>query len=198
MKKTILSVLAIFFFASGVSCAASRDQDANLDQAKRDYKLFLEQLKEINKQYLEVSDQIRDVVKDEGMPTWDTGPDLIGPGDKPSGTFGGTDIKDNDKEMIVTMDLPGTAKDSIRVSVEGGKVLRVKAERESQKEESSDSGSGQYYRVERQHGSFERVIELPSAVSDSAQPDAHYDNGVLTVKIPKERSSKKQIAVPVR
>ena len=196
MKKTLFTVLALSL-CSLAPLYAAQDNDPAMDQAKRDYRTFLEQLKELNKQYLQVSDQIREVVKDEGLPTWDTGPDVIGTDDKPASTLGGTDIKQTDKNIVVTMDLPGVDKKSIKVSLEEGKLLRVHAERNTEKEELNDSKNGQYTRVERQHGVFERVIELPAMANEKASPDARYDNGVLIISVPKDPNSKKQVAVTV-
>ena len=52
-------------------------------------------------------------------------------------------------------------------------------------------------RVERQYGSFTRSFTLPSSV-DPGQVSAHYDKGVLKIKLAKKAEAKpKQIKVNV-
>ena len=66
-------------------------------------------------------------------------------------------------------------------------------ERKIEKEEKEEN----FRRVERQYGSFTRSFTLPSSV-DSALVTAHYDKGVLKIKLAKKAEAKpKQIKVNV-
>ena len=53
----------------------------------------------------------------------------------------------------------------------------------------------QYHRLERVHGAFRRSFTLPASV-DSAQAQATYQDGVLTVTLPRREETKpRQIAI---
>lgn len=89
------------------------------------------------------------------------------------------DIKDNDKELMLTADLPGVDIKDIEVSVTDEAIV-IKGEKRTEKEE-SDKG---FYRMERSYGCFHRMLPLPCAV-DKDNVSASYKNGVLTVTMPK-------------
>ena len=102
------------------------------------------------------------------------------------------DINETDKEVAVTVDVPGMEKKDLDISVEEG-VLSIKGERknETKKEENGNT----YY--ERQHGKFERRVRLPENV-DSDKIKADYKDGVLTLKAPKteiEKPERKKIDI---
>jgi HSP20 family protein len=205
MKK--FTFLAVFFLLLFTLPAYSAPSDAEAreaasEQARQEYRIFLEQLKELTHQYREVTKEVKKVIREEGIPTIDenTGELKMKRGDDLSyvGTdFGDSDIRETDKEMIVKMDLPGLKKEEINVSVENGKLLRIRGERDHEKEEAKEDTRYHYYRSERQHGRFERLIELPVEAKDTGI-GAKYEDGVLTVKIPKATEKKKEVAVPIR
>ena len=63
------------------------------------------------------------------------------------------------------------------------------------KEEKEEKGKT-FHRVERRHGEFRRVIQLPDAVQ-SDKVEASFDNGILTVDIPKG-DAVKPTRIPVK
>jgi HSP20 family protein len=102
------------------------------------------------------------------------------------------DITENDKEIIVTAELPGMSDKDLNVTVSKSE-LTIKGEK---KEETEDKGKD-YYRAERRFGSFCRVIPLTSEV-DESKTDAQFKKGVLTVRMPKTaeaRSAAKKVTV---
>lgn len=207
MSRNLFLITALIFLSASeaFSAANTKDQNASLDQAKQDYRVFLNELKKLNEQYKEVTNEVRKVIKEEGVPVIDenTGDlrvthDLSDLGQKKNKTFGDVDIQEMDKEMVVKMDLPGVRKQDIQVSVEDKKMLKVTGTRETQKEEEKDSQGLHYQKIERQHGQFERLIELP-ALADDKGTDARYENGVLTVRIKKVPGvMKKEVTIPVQ
>ncbi|MGH7197941.1 MAG: Hsp20/alpha crystallin family protein [Candidatus Omnitrophota bacterium] len=206
MKKFVLfaSIVSLFMAALPAYSAPSdaEAKEAAAEQARQEYRIFLQQLKELTHQYREVTQEVQKVIREEGLPTIDenTGELRMRKGDALStlGTsFGDADIKETDKDMVVKIDLPGVKKEEIKVSVENGKTLRIRGERDSEKEEKKDSTRYHYYRSERQVGRFERLIELPMEAKDTGM-EAKYENGVLTVRIPKASEKKKEVAVPIR
>lgn len=86
------------------------------------------------------------------------------------------DLDENDKAYFVSVDLPGVKKEDIKVEVHDGK-LSVSGERKSER---SDKGY-----VERKYGKFERIVTLPEEV-DVEGIEAHFENGVLQLAIPKK------------
>jgi len=102
------------------------------------------------------------------------------------------DVIQKEDTLEVKASIPGINAEKIDVAVEDN-VLTIKAERntETEKEE------GQYLMRECVTGSFYRALRLPDTV-DTEKIESHYDNGVLTVMMPKaEEKKKKQIQVKV-
>ncbi len=94
------------------------------------------------------------------------------------------DIYENDDAFVATIDLPGLKKDDIDISIDGN-VLTVSGER---KFENSDD-DGTFRRVERSYGTFRRSFTLPRGV-DSAKVEAGFEDGVLTLTMPKSELAK--------
>ena len=104
------------------------------------------------------------------------------------------DIEEHDKEYVVRMDIPGADSSKINVSIED-RVLTISGTRE---EEVSQQGpNAKQLRSERRLGQFERVMTLPGPVKPS-EMKANYENGVLTVTIPKENTSSKSNTITVQ
>jgi len=102
------------------------------------------------------------------------------------------DVIQKEDTLEVKASIPGVNAEKIDVAVEDN-VLTIKAEKntETEKEE------GQYLMRECVTGSFYRALRLPDTV-DTEKIESHYDNGVLTVMMPKaEEKKKKQIQVKV-
>jgi HSP20 family protein len=102
------------------------------------------------------------------------------------------DIFETDGEIVVKAEVPGIARDQVRVEVDDG-VLTLRGERKFEKEVKEEN----YHRVERTYGAFHRSFTLP----DSVDPDkvrAELKDGVLEVRLGKREQAKpKQIHVKV-
>jgi HSP20 family protein len=97
------------------------------------------------------------------------------------------DVSENDKSYIVQAELPGVKKEDIEVSVDGGQVsISAELKRETRKKE----GEAELF-SERFYGKTFRSFTLPSEV-ESAKADAHYENGVLTLTLPKAHNGRAQ------
>jgi HSP20 family protein len=102
------------------------------------------------------------------------------------------DIYEDEHNITLKLEVPGIDEKDIDVSVENS-TLTVHGERKIEKEEKEEN----FRRIERQYGSFTRSFTLPSSV-DSGQVSAHYDKGVLKIKLAKKAEAKpKQIKVNV-
>src|SRR5579885_1272481 len=73
------------------------------------------------------------------------------------------DMKDTDKEVIITAELPGVEMKDIEVSLQEHAVI-IKGEKRFEKEEKDKN----YYRMERSYGSFSRVLPLPCSIDRDA------------------------------
>ncbi len=102
------------------------------------------------------------------------------------------DVVEEGDELLVRASLPGVNPDEIDVSIED-RVLTIKGEAKVE-EESKDGG---YFIRERRTGSFRRSVRLPET-ADTEKAKTQYENGVLTVALPKLESKKaKRLAVTV-
>ncbi len=97
------------------------------------------------------------------------------------------DVKENGNAYTVSAEIPGVRKEDIHVTIEGGMVM-VRAE---VKQEDKQTEGDKLLRSERYFGSVSRVISLPQDV-DQGQARARYDNGVLTLTLPKKQGSGSQ------
>jgi HSP20 family protein len=101
---------------------------------------------------------------------------------KRSGTFmPQVDVADTDKEIKVSVELPGLDDKDVEVSLTK-ETLTIKGEKKEEKEEKGKD----YYRSERSFGSFTRTIPLPVAI-DVEKAAASFKKGVLTVNLPKTK-----------
>lgn len=91
------------------------------------------------------------------------------------------DVKENGDAYTVSAEIPGVRKEDIHVTIEGGMVM-VRAE---VKQEDTQTQEDKLLRSERYFGSVSRGIQLPQDV-DQSQAKAKYDNGVLTLTLPKK------------
>jgi HSP20 family protein len=102
------------------------------------------------------------------------------------------DILETEQELIVKADLPDIDPKDLDIRVENN-ILTIRGERKFEKQVNDSN----YLRVERAYGSFARSFQLANTVNSEAIK-ADYQNGVLTLHIPKREEAKpKQIKVNV-
>ncbi len=102
------------------------------------------------------------------------------------------DIFETEHELVVKADLPDVDPKDLDIRVENN-ILTIRGERKFEKKVNED----QYLRVERAYGAFSRSFSLANTVNSEAIK-ADYQNGVLTLTIPKREEAKpKQIKVNV-
>ncbi len=102
------------------------------------------------------------------------------------------DIYETEHELVVKADLPEVDPKELDIRVENN-LLTIRGERKFEKKVNEES----YLRVERAYGSFSRSFSLANTVNSEAIK-AEYQNGVLTLTIPKREEAKpKQIKVNV-
>lgn len=83
----------------------------------------------------------------------------------------------------ISVELPGVKEKDVDISLVDN-MLTIKGEKHSKKEEKDETR----YFSERTYGSFQRTFRLPTEVKAEAI-DAHFEDGVLHIKIPKLKGS---------
>ncbi|MDX1689234.1 MAG: Hsp20/alpha crystallin family protein [Candidatus Promineifilaceae bacterium] len=102
------------------------------------------------------------------------------------------DVSETDEAYIVKVAVPGITPEELDITLTNN-VLTIKGELESAEEQEEE---GEVYHMrELRYGSFSRSLTLPERVN-ADDVEAHVENGILTVFIPKSEESKpKQIPV---
>ena len=94
------------------------------------------------------------------------------------------DISEDDAHFTVAIELPGVKKEDVTVEVVEGR-LTVRGEKKSEREEKKERARF----CERSFGAFSRSFRLPADADDS-HVSAKYEDGVLTLEIPKKEEAK--------
>jgi len=94
------------------------------------------------------------------------------------------DLYQNDDDVVVKAALPGLKAEDVQISITADVLtLRGEFKKETERKETT------YHIREKGYGSFERAVMLPTDVqSDKAK--AEFENGVLTVTLPKAETVK--------
>ena len=91
------------------------------------------------------------------------------------------DVKENKDAYTVHAEIPGVAKEDIHVSLDGN-LVTLEAE---VKQQDSTGDNDTVLRSERYFGAVSRSFQLPQDI-DQTQAKAKFDNGVLTLTLPKK------------
>jgi HSP20 family protein len=94
------------------------------------------------------------------------------------------DLVETADHYVLRADLPGLSDGDVNVQLEDN-VLTISGERKAEHEDQQEG----YYRLERAFGAFSRSLTLPDGV-DPHGVEAHFDRGVLEIRIPKPEQKK--------
>jgi len=108
-------------------------------------------------------------------------------------TLPAVDLYQTDGEIVVKAAVPGVKAEELQISITGD-VLTLKTETE----DSSETEKKAYHIREQRWGTFERSVMLPTEVkADQARAD--FENGVLTITLPKaDKARPKTITVKAK
>lgn len=107
------------------------------------------------------------------------------------------DVTETDQEYTVKAEIPGVQKEDIKVAINGNQVsLTAEIKEENTVDTGAGSGTGTgagsggggssgKLRTERYYGQLHRSFTLPQEVDDD-RAGARYENGVLTLTLPKK------------
>lgn len=99
----------------------------------------------------------------------------------------GIDVFEKDNRLVTKIDLPGMKKADVTVEVTDGH-LAISGERKRETEEKKQD----FYRCEREYGSFYRVVPLPEGVK-LEDVKATFADGVLEVSVPLPAQAGKKV-----
>ncbi|WP_160168752.1 Hsp20/alpha crystallin family protein [Dehalococcoides mccartyi] len=102
------------------------------------------------------------------------------------------DVVQRPDELVVKASIPGVKPETIDLAIEDN-ILTLRADRKPDFEDEKSV----YLVQERPTGSFYRALRLPETV-DGNKVQSTYENGVLTIVLPKaEEKKKKQIKIQI-
>ena len=93
-------------------------------------------------------------------------------------------VTEDNENLYVHAEIPGVDKNDIKINVVGD-VLTISGEKKSEQKDEKKN----YYRIERNYGSFSRSFTLPAEVITD-KIGAEYKDGVLNITLPKTEQAK--------
>jgi HSP20 family protein len=110
--------------------------------------------------------------------------------ERASGGFPPMNITQDDNHFYVRAEVPGIRASDLSISAVRNRIS-ISGRREIPQEHERVS----YHRKERADGTFNRTVALPTLI-DAERVEAHYSEGVLTVRLPKAAEAKpRQISI---
>ena len=103
------------------------------------------------------------------------------------------DVYEKEGIYHVEMDLPGLKKEDIKIELNNGN-LTISAEKSSDNEEKDENKK--YIRRERTYGKVSRTFYLGDVNEDAI--DASFNNGTLTISIPKADEDKAKKFIDIK
>lgn len=103
-----------------------------------------------------------------------------------------TDVKENENDYELQVEVPGVSKENISIDYENGYVT-IAAKTNKSKDEKDKEGN--YIRRERYSGSYSRSYYVGDVDRESIK--AKLDNGVLSIVVPKVKAEEQKKAITI-
>ena len=94
------------------------------------------------------------------------------------------DVWETEDSVTYSFDLPGIPLEDITIETEDGRLAVSAARRHP-----SELDTERFYSLERRYGTYSRTVGLPQGVAEDGI-SAAYENGVLTITVPKPEQPK--------
>ena len=101
-------------------------------------------------------------------------------------------VSETESEIRVEAELPGVREEDIDVSLQD-EVLTIRGEKKFERKDEKES----FHFVERSYGTFQRSVRLPFPINPD-QVRATFENGVLTVTLPKSAQQERTRRIQVQ
>jgi HSP20 family protein len=95
-------------------------------------------------------------------------------------------VEETPEALVLTAEIPGLTEKEIDLELDNN-ILTISGEKHEEREEGDENR--RFHVWERRYGTFRRSFTLPRTVDPSAI-EAHFDKGVLTVRMPKSAEAK--------
>lgn len=102
------------------------------------------------------------------------------------------DVSETENEVRICAELPGVKEEDVDVTLNDD-VLTIRGEKKFERKDDKEN----YHFMERSYGSFQRSLRLPYPVNPE-EVRADFDNGVLTVSIPKSQQQQRSRRIQVQ
>lgn len=103
-----------------------------------------------------------------------------------------TDVKENENDYELQVEVPGVSKENISIDYENGYVT-IAAKTNKSKDEKDKEGN--YIRRERYSGSYSRSYYVGEVDRESIK--AKLDNGILSIIVPKAKAEEQKKAIAI-
>ncbi|MFQ6059246.1 MAG: Hsp20/alpha crystallin family protein [Anaerolineae bacterium] len=97
------------------------------------------------------------------------------------------DMYETEDHVVVKTAVPGVKPEDIDITITGD-TLTIKGETKAEEEIKREN----YIRQERRYGAFSRSVSLPAGL-ETDQAEATFENGILTLTIPKAEEVKPKV-----
>ncbi len=102
------------------------------------------------------------------------------------------EVREDPHEIRLCAELPGVRPEDVDLRMEGNLlILRGEKRQETQRQQED------CHLMERSYGRFQRSLQLPYA-PDPGQVHAHFENGVLTVHVPKQPEQERSRRIEIQ
>ncbi len=112
--------------------------------------------------------------------------------EQPATWWPAIEIKQRDKNLIISAQLSGVKKEDVKLEIEDDTLI-IQGERKRKHEEEAEG----VVRSEWSYGSFCRTIPLPEG-ADTDNAKAEFKDGVLEVSIPVPEAQKRAREIPIK
>lgn len=107
------------------------------------------------------------------------------------------DISEDEKHIYLQAEIPGIAKEEIKLTINDDNVLIIKGEKKREVKTEQKDEAFSFIRMERSFGEFSRSFILPENVKKDSV-SAKFENGILGVTLEKiEPEKPKEIEVSI-
>lgn len=104
-------------------------------------------------------------------------------------TLPSVNVKETKDEFVVEMAAPGMKKEDFDIQLDNN-MLTIRSERKHENEQKDEDGK--YSRREFSYQSFQRSFNLDQQVVDDDNISATYEDGILSLTIPKKEEAKEK------
>ena len=108
-------------------------------------------------------------------------------------TLPAVNIRESDNEYELEVAAPGMKKDSFRINLDKDQLTISSEWKEEKKKDEED-----YTRREFSYQSFQRSFTIPENVVDGEKINAKYNDGILSIKLPKREEAKPKPAREIK